>query len=86
MIPAAFDYERATSIDDALARLVGLLEEEVRVELDHVDVQPELGGHVHEHRRLLLPGAAEAEALAELLVRPAEDVLGRERVDLGVSP
>jgi hypothetical protein len=41
---------------------------------------------VDEHGRLLLPGAAEAKTVAELLGRPDEDVLGRERLDLGVSP
>jgi len=41
---------------------------------------------VHEHRRLFLPGAAEAEALAELLVGSKENVLRREGVDLGLSP
>ena len=64
------DQGEAVALDEPLARLVRLLEEEVRVELDHVDVEPELGDHVHEHRRLLLPGAAEAEPLAELLVGP----------------
>ena len=33
--------------------------------------EPELGDHVHEHRRLLLPRAREAEPLAELLVAPS---------------
>jgi hypothetical protein len=33
---------------------------------------------VHEHGGLLLPGAAEAEPVAELVVRPAEEILGRE--------
>ena len=80
------DQGEAVALDEPLTGLVRLLEEEVRVELDHVDVEPELGGHVHEHRRLLLPGAAEAEAVAELLVGPEEDVLRREGLDLRLSP
>ena len=51
-------------------RLVRLAEEERGVELDDGDVDPELGHHVHEHRRLLLPRAGEAELVAETVVRP----------------
>src|SRR2546430_4658148 len=65
-----------------VARLVRLAEEEVRVELDHGDVETQLGGHVHEHGGLLLPRAGEAELVAELLVRPAEDVLRRHRLEV----
>src|SRR6188508_1970242 len=53
------------ALDEAVARLVRLAEEELRVELDHGQVEPELGDHVHEHRRLLLPRAREAELVAE---------------------
>ena len=80
------DQRQPVALDEALARLVGLLEEEVRVELDDVHLEPELGGHVDEHGRLLLPRAPEAEPLAELLGRPDEDLLGRQRLDLRVSP
>jgi hypothetical protein len=79
-------WQQRVALDEALTGLVRLLEEKVRVELDHVDFEPELGHHVHEDGRLLLPGAAEAESLAELLVGPEKDVLGRERLDLGLSP
>src|SRR6476469_4357991 len=46
---------QAIALDQPLARLVALAEEELRVELDDVDRQPELRDHVDEHRRLLLP-------------------------------
>ena len=76
------DQVEPVALDEPLARLVGLLEEEVRVELDDVDVEPELGDHVDEHGRLLLPGAREAEALAELLEGPARGPPRRQRLDL----
>src|SRR5262249_14386073 len=64
------------------ARLVALAEEEVRVELDHVDLDPELGDHVDEHRRLLLPGAGQAEPVAEAVVGPADHVLRGQGLDV----
>src|SRR6266540_1402670 len=76
------DQLEPIALDEALARLVRLLEEELRVELDHRDVEPELADHVHEHGRLLLPRAGEAEPVAELLVRPDEHLLGRHRLDV----
>ena len=76
------DQLEPVALDEPLAGLVGLLEEEVRVELDDVHVETELGDHVNEHRGLLLPGADEAEPLAELLGGPAEDVLRGQRLDL----
>ncbi len=42
-------------LHERITRVVGLAEEEVRVELDRVHAQPQLGDHVHEHGRLLLP-------------------------------
>ena len=71
--------------DQRLACLVALLEEEVRVELDDVDPESELGDEVDEHRGLLLPGAREAEPVPERVVRPAEDILRRHRLGLRVS-
>src|SRR6478735_8177542 len=70
------DEVQAVAFDQPLARLVALAEEELRVELDHVDRQPELRDHVYEDRRLLLPRAGQAEPVAELLVAPDEQVLG----------
>ena len=60
------DQVEPVALDEPVARLVGLAEEELRVELDHGDVEAELGDHVHEHRRLLLPRARQAELVAEL--------------------
>jgi hypothetical protein len=76
----------AIALDQPLARLVRLLEEEMRVELDHIHVEPELGDHVHEDGGLLLPGAAETQLLAELLVGPEQELLGGQRFDLRFSP
>src|SRR6266566_5143496 len=70
------------TLDEPVARLVALTEEELRVQLDHGDVEPELADHVHEHRRLLLPGARQAELVAELLEAPAEELLGRHRLEV----
>ena len=64
------------ALDEPVAGLVGLAEEELRVELDHRQVEAELGDHVHEHRRLLLPRAREAQLVAVLLVDPDEELLG----------
>src|SRR5262245_28522796 len=79
------DQREAVALGEAVARLVRLLEEEVCVELDDVHVEPEVGDHVYEDGRLLLPGAAEAEPLAELLIGEVEQLLGGERLDLSVS-
>src|SRR5712692_808700 len=76
------DQLQAVALDEAVARLVRLPEEQLRVELDHGDVEPELRDHVHEHRRLLLPRAREAELVAELLVRPDQHVLGAHALDV----
>src|SRR4051794_19254012 len=71
------------ALDEAVARLVGLLEEELRVELDDRDVEAELAeDHVHEHRRLPLPGTRQAHAVAELLVGPEQRLLGGHRLDV----
>src|SRR5436305_1920272 len=43
------DQRQPVALDEEVAGLVGLAEEEMRVELDHVDVETELGDHVHEH-------------------------------------
>src|SRR5882724_6523334 len=70
------------ALDKPVARLVALAEEELRVQLDHGDVEPELRDHVHQHRRLLLPRACQAELVAELLVPPAKELLGRHRLEV----
>src|SRR5207244_1359045 len=49
------DQLEPVALDQPLTRLVRLAEEELRVELDHRYVEAELGDHVHEHGRLLLP-------------------------------
>src|SRR6266404_2483281 len=69
-------------LDELLACLVRLAEEERGVELDDGDVEAELADHVHEHRRLLLPGAGEAELGAEAVVGPEEALLRRHRLDV----
>src|SRR5437868_5083753 len=69
-------------LDQPLARVVRLAEEEPRVELDDGDVDAELGHHVHEHRRLLLPRAGEAKLVAEALVGPEEALLRAHRLDV----
>jgi hypothetical protein len=79
------DEPEPVALHEPLAGLVRLLEEQVRVELDDVDLEPELGDEVDEHRGLLLPRAREAEPLAELLVGPGEEVARRQRLDLGLS-
>src|SRR6266542_3066071 len=76
------DQVEPVALDERVARLVRLAEEELRVELDHRNVERELADHVHEHRRLLLPRARETELVAELAVRPAENVLRRHRFDV----
>src|SRR6266487_524128 len=81
------DYLRALErepvpLDEPVARLIALAEEELRVQLDYWDVEPELRDHVHEHRRLLLPGARQAELVAELLVAPAKQVLRGHRLEI----
>jgi hypothetical protein len=40
---------QAVALDEPVARLVGLPEEQLRVELDDRNVETELGDHVHEH-------------------------------------
>jgi hypothetical protein len=50
--------------------------------LQPVNVEPELADHVDEHARLTLPGAGEAHAVAELLVRPEQSLLGLHRLDV----
>src|SRR5438105_4125251 len=75
---------QAVALDEPVAGLVRLREEHLRVELDDVDVEPELGDHVHEHGALALPGAGEAHPAAELGVRPAEDVLGGHGLEVEV--
>jgi len=47
-------------------------EEEVRIEFDRVHAQAELGDHVHEHGRLLLPRARQADARPEEPMRPSQ--------------
>jgi hypothetical protein len=74
------DEVHRVALQQPVARLVALAEEEVRVQLDDVDRQAELGDHVDQHRRLLLPRAGQAEAVAELLVTPDEQVLGGDRL------
>ena len=56
----------------------------MRVELDRVHAQAELRDHVHEHGGLLLPGAREADARPEELVRPGDDLLGRHGLEVEV--
>src|SRR5580765_8522972 len=61
------------ALDEPVACLVGLLEEELRIELDDRDVEAELAeDHVHEHGGLPLPGTRQAHAIAELLVGPEQ--------------
>src|SRR5437763_4159848 len=66
---------QAVALDQPVSGLVRLRKEDLRVELDDVDVEPELGDHVDEGGALPLPGAREAHARPELRVRPSEDVL-----------
>src|SRR5918999_1607716 len=80
------NQRQAVALDQALARLVALEEEQVRVQLDAVDVEPELGDHVHKHGRLLLPRAGEDELAAVLGVRPAEHVLGGHGLKIPIGP
>ncbi len=75
---------QAVALDEPVARLIGLAEEELRVELDDRDLEVEVGDHVHEHRRLLLPRAGQAEAGAELPVRPAQQILGGHGLEVEV--
>src|SRR5262245_28300714 len=70
------DQVQAVAPDEPVARLVRLPEEELRVKLDHGQIEAELGDHVHEDRRLLLPRAGQAELVAVLAVDPAQQVLG----------
>src|SRR5438445_6802022 len=51
------DQLQPVALDEPIPRLVRLPEEELRVELDHRDVQAELADHVHEHGGLPLPRA-----------------------------
>src|SRR5712691_6361722 len=76
------DQLQAVALDQAVTRFVRLAEEQLRVELDYGDVEPELGDHVHEHRRLTLPRAREAHVVAELLVRPDQHTLGAHALDV----
>ena len=78
------DELQLVPVDELVARLVRLAEEEVRVELDRVHAQPELRDHVHEHGRLLLPGAGEAQARPEELVRPGDQLLGLHGLEVEV--
>ena len=72
------------ALDEPVASLVRLAEEELRVELDDRQVEPELGDHVHERRRLLLPRAGEAQLVAVLLVDPDEELLGAHRLEIEI--
>src|SRR6266566_9621766 len=81
------DHLRALELEpvalhQTVPRLVALAAEKLRVELDHGDPEAELRDHVHEHRRLLLPGAGQAELVAVLLVAPAEQVFGGHRLEV----
>src|SRR5207249_3367826 len=74
---------QAVALDQAVPRLVGLPEEELRIELDDRDVEPELAeDHMHEDGGLALPRAGQAHSVTELLVRPEQNVLGRHRLDV----
>ncbi len=78
------DELELVAVDERVPRVVRLAEEEVRIELDRVHPQPELGDHVYEHRGLLLPGAREADARPEELVRPGDQLLGRHGLEVEV--
>src|SRR6266511_80858 len=70
-------------LDETIARLVGLSEEELRVQLDDGDVEAELAeDHVHEDGGLALPRAREAHAVAELRVGPEQGLLGAHCLDV----
>src|SRR5437588_5511415 len=61
---------QSVALDESTARFVRLLEKELSVKFDDGNLESELPeDHVHEHRRLALPGAGEAHAPAELLER-----------------
>src|SRR5437660_2959834 len=72
----------AVPLHEPVARLVGFGEQHERVELDNGDVELELADHVDEHRALTLPRARQAHLVAELLVRPDENVLGTHGLDV----
>ena len=83
LFPETYElWREVVPLDEPLARLVRLGEEHERVELDDRNVESELADHVHEHGRLPLPRAREAEPVAELVVCPAEDILRGQRLDL----
>src|SRR5437764_3784572 len=77
----ALELDRVAG-DQPLPGVVGLREEQARVELDHPQLRRHLREHVDEHRALLLPRAGEHRALAEALGRPPHQVLGRARLEL----
>src|SRR5919198_216187 len=72
----------AVALDETVAGLVGLWEEDLGIELDDRDLQAELADHVHEHGALSLPRARQAHAVAELLVAPEDRLLGAHRLDV----
>src|SRR5262245_15743852 len=76
---------QAVALDQAVTRLVGLRKEDERVELDDRNVELQLADHVDQHGRLALPGTGEAHAVAELLVGPAEHLLGAHGLDVRKS-
>src|SRR4051794_9587057 len=78
------DQVQAVPLHEPVARLVRLAEEELGVELDDGKVEAELGDHVHEHGRLLLPGARKAELVSVLAVDPREQLFCRHGFVVGL--
>jgi hypothetical protein len=63
--------------------LVGLLEEDARVEHEEARRRLDPHEHVEDHRRLLLEGACDIEAGVELAHHVLEHVLRLERLEIG---
>jgi hypothetical protein len=78
------DQLQGVLLDEAIARFVRLAEEEVRVELDGVHAEPEIGDHVHEHGRLLLPRAGQADTRPEEAMGPGDELLRLHRLEVDV--
>jgi len=77
------DELELVAVHQTVARVVRLAEEQVRVELDRVHAQAELGDHVDEHGRLLLPRAGQAQPVAVPLVGSKNQLFRREILGAG---
>src|SRR5258705_10101245 len=72
----------AEVLGEAIARLVGLGEEDVGVEIEEARLRVDLRGHMRSHRACFLERAGDVMALAESLEHPLDRLRGRSALEL----